>query len=80
MSGLLGKSNGGNPVPIRSNDLQLAAELSECFLLKVKGISDMFENFPPSRNEHIPDFKVLPLMKLAETNKEEIFLQSTLIK
>ena len=46
LNGLLGKSNGENPLPIRSNDFQLTNEFSEYFLLKVKRISDMFENIP----------------------------------
>ena len=32
----------------------------------------MFENFPPSKSQLIPDFPVLPLMKFAEMNQEEI--------
>ena len=72
MNGLLGKSNGENPLPIRSNDLQLANEFSKYFLLKVKRISDMFESFPPSKSQLIPDFPVLPLMNFAEINKQEI--------
>ena len=65
LNGLLGKSNGENPLPIRSNDLQLANEFSKYFLLKVKGISDMFESFPPSKSQLIPYFPVLPLMSFA---------------
>ena len=59
--------------PIRSNDLQLTNEFSKYFLLKVKGFSDMFENFPPSKNQLIPDSPVLPLMIFAEMNQEKIF-------
>ena len=72
MNGLLGKSNGENPLPIRSCDLQLANKFIKYFLLKVKGNSDMFENFPPSKSQLIPDFPVLPFMNFAEMNQKEI--------
>ena len=39
---LLGNSDGENPLSIRSDDLKLANEFSECFLLKFEGIIDMF--------------------------------------
>ena len=73
LNGLLGKSNGGNPLPIRSNELQLANELSKYFLLKVKSIIDIFVNFSPSKSQLIPFFPVLPLMNFAEMNQQEIF-------
>ena len=72
LNGLLGKSNGENPLPIRSCYFQLANEFNEYFLLEVKRISDMFGNIPPSRSQLIPDFPVLSLTKFAEMNKEEI--------
>ena len=53
-------------------NLQLANEFSKYFLLNVKGISDMFESFLPSKSQLIPDFPVLPLMNFAEMNQEEI--------
>ena len=72
MNGLLGKSSSENPLPIRSNDLQLVNEFSKYFLLKVKGFSDIFEIFPPSKSQLIPDFQVMPLMNFAQINQEEI--------
>ena len=72
MKGLLGKSNGKNPLPITSRDPQLTNEFSEYFLLKVKRISDMFENIPPSKSQFIPDFPILSSTIFAEINKEEI--------
>ena len=59
LNGLLGKSNGENPSPIRSSDFQLANEFSEYILLNVKSISDMFENIPPSKSQLISDFPIL---------------------
>ena len=57
---------------MRSSHFQLANEFSENFLLKVKRICDMFENFPPSKIQLIPDFPILYLTKFTEMNKEEI--------
>ena len=70
LKGLLDKSYGENPLLIRSNDLQLADEFSKYFLVKVEGISDMFENFPPSKSQLIPDFQIcLPRILLKRTKK-----------
>ena len=72
LNGLLGKSNGENPLPIRSSNFQLANGFSEYFLLKIKRISDVFENIPPSKSQLVPDFPILFLTIFAEINKEEI--------
>ena len=72
MNGSLGKSNGENPLPVRSNDFQLTNEFSKYFLLKVKSISAMFENSPLLKSKLIPVYPVLPLMIFAEINHEEI--------
>ena len=69
---LLGKSNCKNPLPIWLSDFQLANEFSEYFLLKVKRISDMFENISGSKSQLIPNFPVLSLTNFAEMNKKEI--------
>ena len=72
LNGLLGKSNCKNLLPIRSIDFQLANDFCEYFLLKVKSISDMFENIPPSKSQLTPDFSVLSLTNFAEMNEDEI--------
>ena len=72
MNGLLDKSNGRKLLPIRSSDFQLANEFSEYFLLKVKCISDMFENIPLSKSQLNPDFPILSFEIFAQINKEEI--------
>ena len=41
--------------------------------MKIKGISDIFENLHPSKRQLMPDFPVLPLNNFAEINQEEIF-------
>ena len=45
-----------NLLPIRSDDHQLANEFSEYFLQKFKGISDMFDNFLPSKKPAYSQF------------------------
>ena len=42
LNGLLGKSDGENPLPIRSLDFKLAIEYSETLLLIVKDIDVVF--------------------------------------
>ena len=73
LKGLLGKSNDENPLPNRSSDSQLANEFSEYFLLKVKSFSDMFENIPASKSQHIPDFPVLSFTNFSEGKSRRFF-------
>ena len=69
---ILGWSNGESPLPIRSNDLQLANEFSEYFVLKVEGIGDMFENVPLSKSQLTPYFINSPVFNYAKMDQEEI--------
>ena len=71
MKELLGKSHDDIPLPIRSKDLQLVIEFFEKFLLKVKGISEVFGNIPPSESRLIPDFPISPLTNFVETKQED---------
>ena len=73
LSGLLVKSSGDNPLPIRSSDFQLANELSEYILLKTKRLCDMFVTTRPSKSQLIPDSPFLSLTSFAEIKRKSFF-------